>query len=1009
MTIKCEHCNTINLGSQSFCDYCDNLLYSATYTITRLIKTQEKLEKKHQLEFKLLKDELKKVEDYILKYQPPENKSYENTINQEEESVILPPPPAKINTVDSDRDEESELVGEYIISESPHANRKEYKPGVTHTVREESVLNKRINQLFEPLVDGYDLIKEVIGRYKREGKLPILLMTIAGILAILVGFGHLMQLSFDYLGVYSGIVKISLGFISSIVIGLIGKRLYKRDSKYEEYSSALLSLMIVLNYLLIYFLTNLSNFPIISSAKIGFLLIVANTGLSIFLAFKYETKIIAVLSLIGGALTPFYLNESGNLDYYFGYLWILLMASNFIALHIKWYKLNYISFVLFLVLVESAVFTGASESNLFIGYLHLFAYLFFYIVLFDKTTLKSNLSQSDLIILCGNLTALLFNLYNTLESYLWLGVLYIINGLVFVFFLIRSWKTIPMQMKIGLFITIGSFIGLAIPFLFGQALVGLFWSIEAILLIVMGFVYVMPSIRKEGYIILLIALGKLFISAFTIIDDWGGPLVNEGFLNYIVLGVIFSVLWYIGIHFKDSFSELEKKIYSVFKEIIPFWLSSILFIVGYSLIGNFAFNIMILPLFGLIYWHYTFKTKSTEIIGLLHLVIIGAAFKISVDTVGSSSFSDQLLFGKLAILELLFTFWFLQFFYEKMGYDTLVKHKVVRGLRILFYVLLPLLFIKQVFKHYTPYFPLSLWVGVLMSYGLFKKFKHHALLIESHILIFLAIGINIGLYGLGGISVGLVALTLLLILENAFDKVKLESSKFHTLLLLIPYIIIGLIGVILFMEKIDILLILFIIMTILFLYLHVFNRFEIVYNTYKIGFKIGLLFTLITGIVYFLNSPGGFEFISLLLLVVSSGYLLYFTQSDYKENNKLLSWYINVFIHQILIIFTYLLSIKAMNLDLDGPLSTIFIVIHAIVLLFVALRVQNKALNKGSLIMFIFALIKVVFHDIRDFAGTSKIIVLIMLGVILLMASFGYVKVKNKYMSTEIDNNEDHE
>ena len=40
---------------------------------------------------------------------------------------------------------------------------------------------------------------------------------------------------------------------------------------------------------------------------------------------------------------------------------------------------------------------------------------------------------------------------------------------------------------------------LALPFqLFGQDLVGLFWAIEAIVFVVLGFVFAMPIVRKEG-------------------------------------------------------------------------------------------------------------------------------------------------------------------------------------------------------------------------------------------------------------------------------------------------------------------------------------------------------------------------------------------------------------------------------------------------------------------------------------------------------------------------------
>lgn len=1004
MTIKCEHCNAINRSEDHFCISCNYLLYSPKHTLSRLIKNQERLEKKHHSELNQLKLQIKRVETYLN--------------NQQSVEVVKPTqktdlPPVSNKELRAPRPVAMKEVKAVHLSEvkktisKPVAKDTRINQVPLRKPKEPSALSKQLNQFFEPLVDGIDLIKEVFTRYKKEGKLPILLMTIAGILAILVGFGHLMQLSFEYLGEYSGLVKVGLGFVSSLAIGFIGLRLYNKDVKYQEYSSALLSLMIILNYLLIYFLTNLSNFPMLSSAKIGFLLIVANTTLSIYLAFKYETKIIAVLSLIGGALTPFYLNENGNSDFYFGYLWILLVAANFIATHIKWYKLNYISFVLFLIIVEGAVFTDVSQSILFTGYIHLFAYLFFYIVLFNKWKLKSELTKNDLLILCGNLTVLLINLYNTIPDYFWLGTLYLANGGIFVLCLLKGWKTVPKQMKIGLFITIGSFVGLAIPFLFGQALMGLFWSIEAVLLIILGFVFGMSSIRKEGYIVLLIALFKLALSAMSIIDNWGTGLVNEGFLNYIILGLVFTSLWYIGHRFQTHFTEFESKIYTLFKEIIPIWLSSILFIISYDLFGNYSFNIMIIPMFGLIVWHYKLKTKWVEYIGLLHMLFFATAYALSSKIVGSPSFSDQLVYGQLGILELLFTFWFLQFFYAKMEYTERAKHNIVQGLRVLFYVLLPLIFIKQIFKHATPYFPMAMWVGFMMSYGLFKKFKHYTLLIETHIFLFAAVGINIALYDVGGISLGFLTLIIFLILENGFDNIKLRSSKYFSVLVLIPYIIFGLIGYAGIEEGFNFRYVLLLVGILMSVFAYFRDKYELIYVTYRLALRLSLLLGVGMSIVVLAYRPSGISLFMLILLISSLGYLFYISKPDYIEKEKRRSWGMNVILHQLLIIITYTISIDVMNLDIEGPLMTIFLVVHAIVILFVALKAQNKAMNKGSLFLFILALVKVVFHDIKDFSGTGKIVVLIVLGILLLIASYGYVRVKNKYMPEEIPVSED--
>ncbi len=1036
MTISCEHCNSINSTDNLFCYSCETLLFSPQVTISKLLEAQEKMEQTHLSQLTILKSKIKRVEDYILNHahksslEPKllkednlQEKSVEPFVQEYSmktiSEIIEKPEPVVLKEIVTDRTDEKKdvLPSKSNIHSKPIQTEVKSTTGIKQVVveerntktpntpihREPTEFQKQISQFFEPMFDGVDLVKQAFTRYKQEGKLPIVLMMIAGILAILVGFGYLMQRSFDQMGIYSGLVKVSFGFVFSFAIGFIGKRLYKKDVKYEEYSSALLSLMVILNYLLIYYVSNLSGFPVLSSGKIGFLLIVANTTLSILIAFKYETKIIAVLSLIGGALTPFYLNESGNPDFYFGYLWILLVAANFIAIRIKWFQLNYISFVLFLILVEGAVFTDASESTLFIGYIHLFAYLFFYITLFDKRQLKSTLTKNDLLILSGNLTVLLINIYNTVPDFFWIGTLYLVNGLIFMAFLAMRWKGISKSIKIGLFVTVGSFIGLAIPFLFGQALMGLFWSIEAILLIVLGFNFAMKSIRSEGYIVLSIALFKLFYSAILIVEQWGESIIHEGFLNYMVLGIIFSSLWFIGNKFEAQFTRFEKSLYGLFKEIIPIWLSSIVFIVSYDLFGYYGFNVMIIPMLGLIIWHYKFNTKEVESIGLFHLLFFIAAFIISTKQVNSYSFSDQLLYGKIGMLELVVLLWSLKLFYQKMGYMEKVKHQTIQIFRIVFFVLLPLIFIKQIFKHAQPYFPEAIWLGFLMSYGLHRKLKFPALLTEAHLLFLAAVGVNVAIYDVSGLILGIVVMIAIIIIEKGYLKSYFDTSNFRYFIVLMPYICIGFIGYIAIREDYDFKYSIYLIGLLLAAMAYFRDKLDLIYVTYRIAIRLSLLATFLCGSLFLADRPEFVQLLSMIALISFLGYILFLSKTDYIDKSKKTSLGINIVILQILVVLTYSLSILAMNFDLDGPLMTIFLLLHAICLLFFGLKTNRKSLNKGALLLFIITLIKVVFHDIRDFTGTSKIIVLIVIGVILLSASYGYIRIKNKYLPKDID------
>ena len=66
------------------------------------------------------------------------------------------------------------------------------------------------------------------------------------------------------------------------------------------------------------------------------------------------------------------------------------------------------------------------------------------------------------------------------------------------------------------------------------------------MLIFLGMTYSMKLVRKEAYILLLIAVEKLIFSSLLIFDNWGQSLWHEGFLNYFILGFVLSAVWILG-------------------------------------------------------------------------------------------------------------------------------------------------------------------------------------------------------------------------------------------------------------------------------------------------------------------------------------------------------------------------------------------------------------------------------------------------------------------------------
>ncbi|MGB0868464.1 MAG: DUF2339 domain-containing protein [Flavobacteriales bacterium] len=1191
----CKHCSSDNLNNVYFCGHCHKLLYSPDFTISRLQLKLDQIQSKHNKEISEIREELYKVQNYILKV----NEVDKPEVIQRPKPVVLPyqkPESAPIKEVTKPISPEEitknaeqktkEEVKEVKITQSNTQTDKEEvvqtyktvepvnKPIILEEPKEPSKLWLAFQDFISPLYDGLDLITETYSNYKKEGKLPIFFMTIGGILAILFGVGYFLPMSFEMMGDYGEIVKLGLSLVFSLAIGFFGMRLHKKDGKYQEYSSALISLCLSLNYLIVYFFSTLLHFPALSSAQFGFFLIVANTGLALWAAFTYKTKIISVLSLLGGALSPLFLHASGNPDFYFTYLLLLIASANFIALKIKWFHLNYISFVLFLVLTESNVIMESSHSVWFIFLLHGFAYLFFYIVLFRGKRLKQDLTKIDLVILAGNLSVFLFNLYDCIPNFKTLGFIYLANGVIFSLLLVKTWSSITKNLKISFFISIGSFIGLAIPFLLGQSLMGLFWSIEAIALITLGFTYKLYSIRKEGYIILTIAIGKLLFSSYALIVDWDSTIFHNGLINYILFGGVITLLWVISLKNKAEFTLFEQKLFAFILEILPLWMSSVVFIFGFYYLELHVLNLMMIPMLGLFFWTKKFDTISSNFFGFLHFIFLFAAIGLSFSEVNSFRFTHQTLGGKIGLIEVILCFGFLKLLFEQLKFTTKTSYKLAYALRVLFLFTIPIIFAKQIHRHLEAFFVSSVWISMMITYLLHKKFKHRVLFFEFFLIGAAALCINVYNFSLLSIGIGILTLLALLFLEKVQKPNALETSKYQIFLYIIPFIISGLIGFALYKLNICKPDLAFIISSLLLAVYYQFHKVLLVFQTKQYGIMVSLAVGIAGAFLSWNSNPSLLNLIFILILALAFSRIFYIYQNASKANheykiqqessfllfslwmiwfglltqtlihyhvgfvsillafgvliviekkkhidilldefeqnlsqnlhfilfplicilfvfNKLITLpsgilllaflinaisiykikvyktelvkshfiaifgltfigaillnsyesniesicaYISILIlslsigyvliaanktikcdwfpslkslvlisFQIIIILAYTKGIMLSGLDIEGPLTTIALVLHAIIALFNALKFKNKLLNKTAVVLFVLALAKLIIYDIKGFSTNSKILVLIVLGVLLLGASYLYVKLKNKYQEKDQD------
>lgn len=988
----------------------DNFSLEISYLRERIAEIESQLEKQAEEEHREPQIEKPKVYEQVSHEKIPSFNELLNKFQQEEEKKT-----SKANTPKEPKQEEKEKI-------------KIPKPRKENIAEEKVEIPSFITDLFLPLAQFRGMLEDTYNHYKEQNRLPVFFMTLGGVVAILLGFSYLMQYIPD---VYFEIFKISGAFLASFGILFGGFILLKKEQKYHEFGSALLGLSIAINFLILYYLSDSVIFPIFANAIVSFALILLNTVFAKWLALKYETKIVLTISLLGGVFSPFYLNNPAIPIFYFVYLWLLCVASIYIASKIKWQIAEFLTFITASTALEIALNTNSAISiaiNTLI--ISVFAYLFFYISLFENRKPKENLDRLSVGILAGSGSLLLLNLfwlYEPLGRRFDLGLVYLANAVVFLvgYFMLR--KQLSPKMQVLFFIIMGTFAGLAVPTLLERNIKGIFWAIEAIALVFCGFNFGLSGVRKEGYFVLFIAFVQIFISFQEISDNWGVLLWTDGFINLLSLGAILGVLKLMLNHYLNKPAEkvidgeerdtiaFEKSINYWLSEILSLWLAAAVWIPCYFFLREKTYNLAIIGLYGFIWWGLRNKLIITEWVGILHIGLIVLGIQESIATVNTTIFTFQTPLGKAAIIEIFLSLWFLQFFYEKLKPES-ENMPLMKLMREIFYLLVPLLHLSFVNRVYPEYLPVAIWLSVLNGFILNEFVKRVALLVEIHLLtimgtllLFTALGsLQIGyLSALSGIVVlfGIFFIKKGFITEIAKTSIYkfLFTYSFYFLALCI-WLYYTLLTSYNLIQVPDVAGGMFV-LSLYFLSLTYFrNNIAPVYSIYKFTFRLGMFLGLLGLGIAFIDKElainmydSDFEnssFVLMLCTVILFNFVVYQREKRYPLGEAF--WSIDLFFAHIFIALAYSSLISYFTPNWTGVWLTVILILHAIILLFNSNSTTYKSLLRLSLVYFGFAFVKLFWKDMAGFETVQKVVVFMVIGVLMLVGSYLFMRFREK-------------
>ncbi|MFK5951385.1 MAG: DUF2339 domain-containing protein [Methylococcales bacterium] len=514
-----------------------------------------------------------------------------------------------------------------------------------------------------PFQEFYHKLSSLFSHYQKQGKAPVFLMTVAGLITLTVGFGYLLQYSFYSL--FNDTLKTITGFaIGTGIIGA-GVLLGAKKTYFRDYAASVIALGIIFNYLTAYFVGP-PHYGFVSETT-SLLLLLIITLISFSLALLFETRVVSSVTLVGGVFMPFILGDADSAGAAFlVYLFFLSMGNLYLSYKIKWPSLSHITFFLSLSVIE---YIGISESVhpfMSIVFLTGFFYVYSYYWSFDGLKLKQVLSKHDLTILLANAFYFIYVMLQLPVSNILLASLLILHALIFVFFvkntlLLKNTLAPIYLLIIGLLIATAAFVLMPIN------VASIIWSLEGLAMLYIGFQYSRQVIRAEAYVIYFIAMTGLLWQTIETFSSVYDTTTVWHWINLFAFGILSLTTYRMINYFKQQAIPIEQKIAYVLNEIFTLW-GAVALSISIILYLTQAITILaVLPMLWCFNRAFRHHLRFAQFTAYLFFSVFIVQIILGIFDTNSLVISQQSFITWIALVELLFFSWFLYFYYQRFN------------------------------------------------------------------------------------------------------------------------------------------------------------------------------------------------------------------------------------------------------------------------------------------------------------------------------------------------------
>lgn len=363
---------------------------------------------------------------------------------------------------------------------------------------------------------------------------------IAGVITVMFAVGYFLKYAYEqhWIGPLGRVLIAGFGGLVALVIGEVTRR-----RGYDIVAKGVTALGFAILYATVFAARSMYH---LIGAPTAYLLSIGVTVGAMAYAVALDEIIIAVLSLIGGYLTPVVLSTGENQPWaLFSYVLVLSAGAVACATWRKWGPVNIVVFVGTYLLYTGwferfyrpEMGRNAPPPQLLVAMFWLAVFFLIYLALPLLHTLIRRVKSApqDMVLVLANAAVAFYYLWTILHhnypaALAWctvgLGVAHLAMTAV-VFRRCREdsnlWQT--------LLVTGAAFITLAVPLYFEVYAIAMLWALEALLLIVVGLRYQRLPVQAAGMIVLLLTVGDLLVglplhkASFT-------PVFNTAFASW---------------------------------------------------------------------------------------------------------------------------------------------------------------------------------------------------------------------------------------------------------------------------------------------------------------------------------------------------------------------------------------------------------------------------------------------------------------------------------------------